>query len=120
MAAFNLDLPNCLKVTPNNFIVDCSRDRDTPFNKHVISVFADDYLDKINNHAWYCSAKIPQRYRDFDVVTEAFKSHFAYIKQRYRQVVVAPLKDPVAAEKSQSARLQRSSHGSRKVRVSTL
>ena len=99
------------------FMLDCSRDRHSLFNQEAISVFAEDFVDKVKNHGWYRTACIPERYQTFDIVSEAFKAHFAYIKTRYREVVVAPSKDPIQAKQKLNLKLQKSSRGSRKVRV---
>lgn len=48
--AYELDTPGCLRVTPTNFILDCARAKDTPYNREAFTVFAEDFLDKINNH----------------------------------------------------------------------
>jgi len=99
------------------FILDCSRDRNSLFNQEAISVFAEDFIDKVKNHSWYRTSCIPERYKTFEIVSEAFKAHFAYIKTRYREVVVAPSKDPIQAKQKLNLKLQKSSRGSRKVRV---
>ena len=99
------------------FMLDCSRDRNSLFNQEAISVFAEDFVDKVKNHGWYRTACIPERYQTFEIVSEAFKAHFAYIKTRYREVIVAPSKDLIQAKQKLNLKLQKSSRGSRKVHV---
>ncbi|KAI6009713.1 hypothetical protein EDC04DRAFT_3095095 [Pisolithus marmoratus] len=115
--AYEQNIPGCLKVTPTNFIVDCAHAKDTPYNHEAFTVFAEDFLDKVNNHGWYSLQTIPEWYHNFDVIYRAFKMHFAYIKSRYNDVVVAPSKDPVKAKEDMKARLHKSSRTSRKVQV---
>jgi len=117
--AYEQNLPNCPMVTPTQFMLDCSHNRDTPFNQSVITVFAEDFLDKVENYFWYSSAKIPQWYHNIDTIEAAFKAHFSYIKTHYREVMVAPSKDPIQAKQAINLKLQSSSHGSRKARVCT-
>ncbi|KAI6000237.1 hypothetical protein EDC04DRAFT_2908895 [Pisolithus marmoratus] len=102
--AYEQNIPSCLKVTPTNFIVDCACAKDTLYNRKAFMVFAEDFLDKVNNHGWYSSQTIPEWYRNFDVIYRAFKMHFAYIKSRYNDVIVAPSKDPVKAKEDMKAR----------------
>ncbi|KAI6001891.1 hypothetical protein EDD15DRAFT_2361246 [Pisolithus albus] len=116
VAAYEQDIPGCPEVTPTNFMIDCAHGKDTPYNREAFRVFAEDFLDKVNNHGWYTSQAIPERYRKFDIVCGAFKAHFTYIKSRYKEVVVAPSKDPVKAKEDVKARLRKSSRTSRKVR----
>ncbi|KAI6138490.1 hypothetical protein BKA82DRAFT_4236318 [Pisolithus tinctorius] len=115
--AYELDTPGCLRVTPTNFILDCTRAKDTPYNREAFTVFAEDFLDKINNHGWYSSQTIPERYCNFDIVYGAFKAHFSYIKSRYNDFVVAPSENPVKAREDMKARLRKSSRTARKVRL---
>ncbi|KAI6143934.1 hypothetical protein BKA82DRAFT_4179099 [Pisolithus tinctorius] len=91
--AYELDTPGCLRVTPTNFILDCARAKDTPYNREAFTVFAEDFLDKINNHGWYSSQTIPERY------------------------FVAPSENPVKAREDMKARLRKSSRTARKVRL---
>ncbi|KAI6039532.1 hypothetical protein EDC04DRAFT_2603095 [Pisolithus marmoratus] len=114
-AAYEQDIPSCPEVTPTNFIIDCAHGKDTPYNHKVFTVFADDFLDKVNNHGWYTSQTIPEQYCKFDIIYGAFKAHFTYIKSRYNEVIIAPSKDPVKAKEDVKARLHKSSHTSRKV-----
>ena len=115
--AYEQGLPNCRRPTSMEFTLDCSRDRHSLFNREAISVFSEDFVDKVRNHGWYRTACIPERYQMFEVVAEAFKAHFAYIKTRYREVVVAPSEDPIWAKHKLNLKLQKSSRGSRKVCV---
>ena len=101
------------------FMLDCSRNRNTLFNKNVITVFAKDFLDKVQNHFWYSLANIPWWYLTIATIEAAFKAHFSYIKSRYREVVVVPSKDPIQAKQVGNLKLQKSSRGSRKARVCT-
>ena len=110
-------LPNCRRPTSMEFMLDCSCDRHSLFNREAISVFSEDFVDKVRNHGWYRTACISERYQTFEVVAEAFKAHFAYIKTRYREVVVAPSEDLIRAKHKLNLKLQKSSRGSRKVRV---
>ncbi|KAI5980928.1 hypothetical protein EDC04DRAFT_2617797 [Pisolithus marmoratus] len=113
--AYKQDIPGCPEVTPTNFIVDCAHGKDTPYNREAFTVFAEDFLDKVNNHGWYASQTIPEQYCNFDIVYGAFKAHFTYIKSHYNEGVVATSKDPVKAKEDVKARLRKSSHTSRKV-----
>ncbi|KAI6011449.1 hypothetical protein EDC04DRAFT_2905526 [Pisolithus marmoratus] len=89
-AAYEQDIPGCPETAPMGKI------------HHIIArqftVFADDFLDKVNNHGWYTSQTIPEQ-------------------SRYNEVVVAPSKDPVKAKEDVKARLRKSSRTSRKVRL---
>ncbi|KAI6146391.1 hypothetical protein BKA82DRAFT_4393517 [Pisolithus tinctorius] len=98
-------------------MVDCLRNRDSPFNQDAATVFAEDFLDKVTRHSWYASANIPERYRNYETIRAAFIAHLAYVKARYRQVVAAVDEDPDKAIQATNARLQKSSRGSRKVRL---
>ncbi|KAI6110797.1 hypothetical protein EDD16DRAFT_1486061 [Pisolithus croceorrhizus] len=100
-------------------MVDCLRNRDSPFNQDAATVFAEDFLEKITRHSWYASAKIPERYHNHETIRTAFIAHLAYVKSRYREVVTAVDEDPDKARRATNARLQKSSRGSRKVRVSS-
>ncbi|KAI6094260.1 hypothetical protein EDD17DRAFT_1752500 [Pisolithus thermaeus] len=117
VAAYEQDIPSYPEVTPTNFIIDCAHGKDTPYNREVFMVFADDFLDKVNNHGWYTSQTIPEQYCKFDIVYGAFKAHFTYIKSHYNEVIIAPSKDPVKAKEDVKARLCKSSHTSRKVQL---
>jgi len=110
-------LLHCRRPTLMEFILDCSHDRNSLFNQEAISVFAEDFIDKIKNHGWYHMSCIPERYKAFEIVSEAFKAHFMYIKTCYREVVVTPSKDPIQAKQKLNLKLQKSSHESRKVCV---
>jgi len=57
---------------------------------------------------------IPERYKTSEIVSEAFKAHFAYIKTHYREVVVMPSKDLIQAKQKLNLKLQKSLCGSRK------
>ncbi|KAI6006373.1 hypothetical protein EDC04DRAFT_2611477 [Pisolithus marmoratus] len=103
----------CSKLLTTN----CAHGKDTPYNCEAFTVFAEDFLDKVNNHGWYASQTIPERYHNFDIVYGAFKAHFTYIKSRYNEVVVAASKDLVKAKEDVKARLHKSSRTSRKVRL---
>ncbi|KAI6014652.1 hypothetical protein EDC04DRAFT_2904031 [Pisolithus marmoratus] len=113
--AYEQNIPSCIKVTPTNFTVDCARAKDMPYNCKAFMVFAEDFLDKVNNHGWYSLQTIPEWYCNFDVIYGAFKMHFAYIKSCYNDVIVAPSKDPVKAKEDMKARLCKSSCTSRKL-----
>ncbi|KAI6030669.1 hypothetical protein F5J12DRAFT_888474 [Pisolithus orientalis] len=71
--ANELDTPGCLRVTPTNFILDCACMKDTPYNHKAFTVFAEDFLDKINNHGWYSLQTIPEQYCNFDIIYGACK-----------------------------------------------
>ncbi|KAI6146408.1 hypothetical protein BKA82DRAFT_106332, partial [Pisolithus tinctorius] len=45
--AFEQDLPGAPKVTATKFMLDCMGDRDSSFNHEAISVFTDDFIDKL-------------------------------------------------------------------------
>ncbi|KIO07668.1 hypothetical protein M404DRAFT_391095 [Pisolithus tinctorius Marx 270] len=115
--AYELDTPGCLRVTPTNFILDCACAKDTPYNHKAFTVFAEDFLDKINNHGWYSLQTIPEQYCNFDIIYGAFKAHFSYIKSRYNDFIVAPSKNLVKAREGMKARLQKSSHTAWKVQL---
>ena len=115
---YEQELPGCLEITPTDFRVDCLRHRNSRFNRDAATVFAEDFLEKVVNHSWYASANIPDRYREHETIRAAFISHLAYVKSRYKELVVAVDEDPVQAKKAINAHLQKSSRGSRKVRVS--
>ncbi|KAL4078640.1 hypothetical protein V8B97DRAFT_1864766 [Scleroderma yunnanense] len=104
-------------VTPTQFMLDCAHNRDTLFNQNTITVFVEDFLDKVKNYSWYSSAKIPQWYCNVNTIAAAFKAHFSYIKAHYREVVVVPNKDPIQAKQVINLKLQKSSHGSRKAHL---
>ncbi|KAI6117868.1 hypothetical protein EDD16DRAFT_1707470 [Pisolithus croceorrhizus] len=108
-------LPGCLQITATDFMVDCLRNRDSPFNQDAATVFAEDFLEKITRHSWYASAKIPERYHNHETIRTAFIAHLAYVKSRYREVVTAVDEDPDKARRVMNARLQKSSRGSRKL-----
>lgn len=110
-------LPGCLEITPTDFMVDCLRNRDSPFNQDAATVFAEDFLEKVTKHSWYASANIPERYRKYETIRMAFLAHLSYVKARYREVVTAVDEDPEKARQATNARLQKSSRGSRKVRL---
>ncbi|KAI6154199.1 hypothetical protein BKA82DRAFT_93286, partial [Pisolithus tinctorius] len=83
-------------------MVDCLRNRDSPFNQDAATVFAEDFLDK----------NVTAIMRQFAL---AFIAHLAYVKACYRQVVAAVDEDPDKAIQATNARLQKSSRGSRKL-----
>ncbi|KAI6155995.1 hypothetical protein BKA82DRAFT_157251, partial [Pisolithus tinctorius] len=99
--------------TAMKFMWDCMGDRDS-FNCEAISVFTDDFIDKVMTHGWYTSSQIPQCYLTFGVVSDAFKTHFTYIKTHYREVVVAQQRDPMKAKVGQNLKLQKLACLSRK------
>ncbi|KIK22684.1 hypothetical protein PISMIDRAFT_101946, partial [Pisolithus microcarpus 441] len=103
--------------TATDFMVDCLHNRDLLFNQDAATVFAEDFLEKITRHSWYASAKIPERYCNHETIRTAFIAHLAYVKSRYREVVTAVDEDPDNARRATNARLQKSSRGSRKVRL---
>ncbi|KAI5993393.1 hypothetical protein EDC04DRAFT_2910803 [Pisolithus marmoratus] len=113
--AYEQDIPSCPKVMLTNFVVDCAHGKDMPYNHQAFMVFAEDFLDKVNNHGWYTSQTIPEWYCNFNIVYGAFKAHFTYIKSHYNEVIIAQSKDPVKAKEDMKVRLHKSSHTSRKV-----
>ncbi|KAI5997752.1 hypothetical protein EDC04DRAFT_2909497 [Pisolithus marmoratus] len=113
---YEKETPGCLAITPANFMVDCSRPRNSPFNKDAGRIFADDFLDKITNHSWYARANIPARYRKHEVIYEGFMSHLASIKSHFR-VLLAEEEDQGRAKQQKDLRLQRSARSSRKIRL---
>ncbi|KAI6047235.1 hypothetical protein EDC04DRAFT_2887044 [Pisolithus marmoratus] len=115
--AYEQDIPGCPEVMPTNFIVDCAHGKAMPYNHEAFMVFAEDFLDKVNNHGWYTSQTIPEWYCNFDIIYGAFKAHFTYIKSCYNEVIIAASKDPVKAKEDVKVRLHKSSHTSRKVQL---
>jgi len=57
---YEQECPGCLEITPTNFRIDCLHHRNSRFNRNAATVFAEDFLDKVVNHSWYASAKIPE------------------------------------------------------------
>ncbi|KAI6095734.1 hypothetical protein EV401DRAFT_1167181 [Pisolithus croceorrhizus] len=51
--AFNRHDLGCIKITPNNFCIDLSRSRRTPFNTEAIRIFAKDFKRKVEENKWY-------------------------------------------------------------------
>lgn len=116
---YEQELPGCLEITLTDFRINCLCHWNLRFNQDAATVFAEDFLDKVVNHSWYASAKIPECYHEHETIHMAFIAHLAYVKSRYKELVVAVNKDPVEARKVTNIRLQKSSHGSRKVHVSS-
>ncbi|KIK12477.1 hypothetical protein PISMIDRAFT_120825, partial [Pisolithus microcarpus 441] len=101
--------------TPTNFMVDCSRPRNSPFNRDAATVFAEDFLDKVVKHSWYAKANIPARYRKHEAVYEGFMSHLTTVKSHFRELLAE--EDQEKAKRQKDLRLKRSARNSRKIRL---
>lgn len=113
---FEKDILGCLVITPANFMVDCLRPRNSPFNRNAANVFTEDFLDKVVNHSWYAKANIPIRYREFEAVYDGFMSHLTTIKSHFKELL-AEEEDQAKAKQRKDLRLQRSARNSRKIRL---
>ncbi|KIK20954.1 hypothetical protein PISMIDRAFT_104838, partial [Pisolithus microcarpus 441] len=83
--------------TPTNFMVDCLRPRNSPFNRNAANVFTEDFLDKVVNHSWYAKANIPVRYCEYDGVYNGFMSHLTTVKSHFKELL-AEEEDQVKAK----------------------
>ncbi|KIK31326.1 hypothetical protein PISMIDRAFT_86043 [Pisolithus microcarpus 441] len=113
---YEKDVPGCLAITPTNFMVDCSRPRNSPFNRDAARIFAEDFLDKIANHSWYAKANIPARYQKYEAIYEGFMSHLATVKFHFR-VLLAEDEDQAKAKEKKDLWLQKAARNSRKIRL---
>ncbi|KAI6166723.1 hypothetical protein EDD17DRAFT_1184913 [Pisolithus thermaeus] len=113
---FEKDIPGCLVITPANFMVDCLRPRNSPFNRNAANVFTEDFLDKVVNHSWYAKADIPIWYREYEAVYDGFMSHLTTVKSHFKELL-AEEEDQAKAKQRKDLRLQRSARNSRKIRL---
>ena len=77
---FELDQPNVIRITPTHFIDDCSHNCDSPFNKATAIIFADNLLNKVNNHSWYSEAKLLLQYHQTHIIT-MLSHHISHISR---------------------------------------
>ncbi|KAG6370207.1 hypothetical protein JVT61DRAFT_12356 [Boletus reticuloceps] len=115
--AFNREQPNQPVITAENFRIDLTRSRTTPFNREAIDVFANDFLQKLCVDKWYTDYDIPGQYLNVAVIARCFYDHLKYVKTMYVRHVTAPAKDQIVAARKEDERLQKGSRGSRKARL---
>lgn len=103
---------NCITISRQNFRMDFSRSRDSPFNKEAISVAAADLIARITKEKWYQTPKIPTKYLVQDYVEFLIRNHVKYIRSRYQ------LFDRQESTQDRDKRLKAAARSSRKTRVS--
>ncbi|KAH7908130.1 hypothetical protein BJ138DRAFT_1208160, partial [Hygrophoropsis aurantiaca] len=111
--AFNCRDPGCIQISAENFRLDLSRSRNSPFNRQAKHVFAKDFINKVTQEKWYTHPSIPLRFLTHNFVECTLHSQMSNLKRSYREKVI-----PIGATRT-PIRLQNSARSSRKGRLFT-
>ncbi|KAH7921122.1 hypothetical protein BV22DRAFT_988912, partial [Leucogyrophana mollusca] len=109
--AFNRRDPGCITITAENFRLDMTRSRTSPFNKQALHVATADFITKVTEAKWYNYPAIPAKFLDADYVQFTLHGQLLNLKRAYRE------RSTPGDTAQTSARLASSARSGRKSRL---
>jgi hypothetical protein len=84
LQAYHDRAPGCISLSAENFRVDFSRPLTSIFNKEAIEVFAEDFIEKVQQHGFYADHQIHPDFLAVPYLVGKIQQHLEYVRRIWK------------------------------------